>query len=194
MTFRISFIPFRIITSIDLPFPEIAFSYFLCYNLYIMRLVRSPAELTIHPWTKKAYEAEKYGFLPDWLNHYLDGYKDRPDLAHGIAYHAQGTLGPVELSISGLRRLVGPDNSGRRYDHPVPPRVWEARMATRVRRIEAGLLPTPLIIVDWVPGHEGYPVIGSGNHDHGALTAIVYMAHRGTALKIEPLIQPPLSF
>src|SRR5688572_25580938 len=134
------------------------------------------ADLTINPATLKAYEAAELGFIPDWTRSYLNAVSN-PELAEGISSHSQGWSGPLEVSLAGVHRIVKPGDPStnprsKKLFYVELPETWEEKVNHQKERIEAGWLPGPLIVVDFLEGREGSLAIGFGNHEHAALESL----------------------
>lgn len=94
---------------------------------------------------------------------YLNGPGRNPLLAQGIVTYARYSVGPIEVPLTRLQRIAGPE---RGMLYPANANLWESTVNKFVEALEAGVIFPPLIAVDFVV--LGLAV-GDGNKRHAAL-------------------------
>ncbi len=109
-------------------------------------------------------EAAKKGSLGKWVNGFLEGIGNNPELARGIRHHDQRFIGPVLVPLKGLHRIAGPE---REMKYSIPKESWEKEVSAMRDLLSRGWKPPPLIVVDFFPK---YNQLADGNRRHQALS------------------------
>ena len=91
--------------------------------------------------------------------------RGKPELVDSIAALGRGRL-VGRAYLHGIHPAVGPN---RRYPYQEPRAEFERKVGESVNRIRDGLMPGPLVAIDFLPRREGLLFLGLGDHDYFAL-------------------------
>lgn len=113
----------------------------------------------------KAIEAGKQGRLEAWVHDFL--LEDEPKnqgLHVGLKKAPRWWLGPVEVALADMPRIVGPESH---MEYPVDEAGWKKKTQSMAADIKDGWRPAPLI-AEWRPTGLS---LRDGNHRREALEA-----------------------
>ncbi|WP_145329955.1 ParB N-terminal domain-containing protein [Paenibacillus xylanexedens] len=97
-----------------------------------------------------------------WIHLFLNGEGDNVGLSEGLKMKRRYWLGPIEINISYLERVVGPESN---MEYVEDENLWNHNINQISDRIESGWDVPPLI----AENREGFLSVRDGNHRLGAL-------------------------
>ncbi|EBK2059985.1 ParB N-terminal domain-containing protein [Paenibacillus timonensis] len=100
--------------------------------------------------------------IETWIHLFLNGEGDNVGLSEGLKMKRRYWLGPIEIDISYLDRVVGPESN---MEYVEDEDWWNYNISQISNRIEVGWDMPPLI----AENREGSLSIRDGNHRLGAL-------------------------
>lgn len=100
--------------------------------------------------------------IETWIHLFLNGEGDNVGLSEGLKMKRRFWLGPIEIDISYLDRVVGPESN---MEYVEDENWWNLNINQISNRIESGWDMPPLI----AENREGSLSVRDGNHRLGAL-------------------------
>lgn len=100
--------------------------------------------------------------IESWIHLFLNGEGDNVGLSEGLKMKRRYWLGPIEINISYLDRVVGPESN---MEYVEDENLWNHNINQISNRIESGWDVPPLI----AENREGFLSVRDGNHRLGAL-------------------------
>jgi hypothetical protein len=100
--------------------------------------------------------------IESWIHLFLNGEGDNVGLSEGLKMKRRYWLGPIEINISYLDRVVGPESN---MEYVEDGNLWNHNINQISNRIESGWDIPPLI----AENREGFLSVRDGNHRLGAL-------------------------
>ncbi|MDT0122410.1 hypothetical protein Q9R46_07150 [Paenibacillus sp. RRE4] len=99
--------------------------------------------------------------IESWIHLFLNGEGDNVGLSEGLKMKRRYWLGPIEINISYLDRVVGPESN---MEYVEDENLWNHNINQISNRIESGWDVPPLI----AENREGFLSVRDGNHRLGA--------------------------
>jgi len=135
-----------------------------------------------------AVEAAGLGKIEGWVHDYLNGAGRNVAMVRGLRRQARWWIGPVEVPVGELRRIVGPEPA---MAYPRTAEDWEPRLAGIERSIRRGWDAPPIIVDACAPG---VLLVADGNHrfeaqrrmGRPAVWAILFFDDEGAWRGFEP--------
>lgn len=110
-----------------------------------------------------AIDYAKSGQIETWIHAYLThGEWANPGLAQGLRQQQRWWLGPLQVNISDLTRVCGPEPE---MEYKIDPEHWEQRITELMHGLTDPSTLPPLI----VEYRSGSLSIRDGNHRHEAM-------------------------
>lgn len=110
----------------------------------------------------KAQEYAEQGNIEAWIHDYLQNEGNNVPLSDGLKLRKRYWLGPLEVKLTNLKRIVGPEPHNEYVESE---ENWNRRIEAIALRLQQGWDMPPLIIEN----QGGVLSVRDGNHRMGAL-------------------------